>query len=71
MKYSFAKFSSLTDYKHGLAFSLHTGYYYSEELIPIQQWCSDNFSRDKVIVTGTNFLFKNEADMTWFLLRWG
>jgi len=83
-EYTFHRFSFLDrEYEYGLIFSLCDIYsinwydlyqpgsgWHETYLPPIHDWCH-NFGRDRVLVAGTHFHFKNREDMNWFLLRWG
>ena len=74
-EYTFHRFSFLDrEYEYGLIFSLcdstPVSGWHETYLPPIHDWCH-NFGRDRVLVAGTHFHFKNREDRNWFVLRWG
>lgn len=49
------------------------GYYFmhSVESQEIYDWCNNSFTDDRWYMRGSGtYLFKNEEDRNWFLLRW-
>jgi len=36
----------------------------------MSSWCNENFGLENWNIYSNEFLFKKEADMNWFILRW-